>query len=338
LIRPYLTVLTLPILPASRRTYQALRGTLRGVVKPGVPVPRPSPYPGHYAVVRSVVDGLRSIRADFNFNPRRFGELARTVYAPANEALGQAIELKQRGTVDYVVAGPVNALFADESDGILLRPEIDLVIAPSEWTVEFYRDFPALVEKSRVCPCGVDADVWNPSGRPKDRTAVVYWKSGDEPFCDAIEDVVRRCGLEPLRVTSRHGEHGLFTPATYREALDRSLVAVFLSTFETQGLALAEAWSMNVPTVVWDPQGEAEWRGRSFKSRSSAPFLTATTGVTFKTVDDLDSTIRSALARLADFQPREWVLQHMTDAVCADELYSLIRREADAARDGRCSP
>ena len=58
------------------------------------------------------------------------------------------------------------------------------------------------------------------------------------------------------------------------------MAGVFLSTFETQGIALAEAWSMDVPAIVWDPQGQAEWRGRTFTSRSSAPFLTPATGVT----------------------------------------------------------
>ena len=252
-----------------------------------MPVPRPSRYPGHYALVRSVVEGLRSIGADFTFNPRTFGELSRVVYAPANEALRQAIELKRRGVVDYVVAGPVNALFADESGGILLAPEIDLVIVPSEWTVDFYEGFPELVAKSRVCPCGVDAEAWKPAGvaKAKERSAVVYWKSGDERFCEAVEAVVRRCGLEPLRIRSRHGEHGIFKPSDYRDALDRSVAGVFLSTFETQGIALAEAWSMNVPTVVWDPQGDAEWRGRTFTSKSSAPFLTPATGVTFRAID-----------------------------------------------------
>jgi glycosyltransferase involved in cell wall biosynthesis len=329
--RPYLTVLTAPVLPAPRRLHEALRGAIRAVVKPGVPIPRPSPYPGHFALVRSVVEGLRAIRADFNFNPRSFGELARVVYAPANEALRQAIELKRRGAVDYLVAGPVNALFADESDGILQAPEIDLVIVPSDWTIDFYRAFPALVGKSRVCPCGVDAELWKPAGRAKEPAAVVYWKSGDERFCEAVEAIVRRAGLEPLRFRSKHGEHGLFTPAAYRDALDRAAVGVFLSTFETQGIALAEAWSMNVPTVVWDPQGQAEWRGRGFKAGSSAPFLTPSTGVAFRTIDELEPALGAALAALDAFQPRAWVLKHMTDAVCSERLYRLIRDAAGAA-------
>src|SRR5262249_55942678 len=118
--RPFLTVLTTPIQGAARRGYQALRSSVRPLVKPGVPRPATSPYPGHFAVTRSIVEGLRLSGADFNFNPRTFGELARVVYAPANEALGQALSVKQQGKVEYVAAGPVNALFPSEAVGIVL--------------------------------------------------------------------------------------------------------------------------------------------------------------------------------------------------------------------------
>ncbi len=85
---------------------------------------------------------------------------------------------------------------------------------------------------------------------------------------------------------------------------------------------------MDVATVVWDPQGDAQWRGRTFKSKSSAPFLTPATGVTFRTIDHLEEALRGTLTALAAFQPRAWVLEHMTDAACADQLYTLIRSSA----------
>jgi len=329
--RPFLTVLTTPIHSAPARAYRGARRLLRHVVKPGVPLPQTSMYPGHFALVRSVVEGLREIRADFNFNPASFGDLARVVYAPANEALRQAADLKRRGVVDYLVAGPVNALFADECDSILQLPEIDLVIIPSEWTRDFYRDVPSLSAKSRVCPCGVDVTYWRPTGRRKEQAAVVYWKNGEERFCEEVEAIVRRCGLEALRVRSRHGEHRIFTPTDYRDLLDGAAIAVFLSAFETQGIALAEAWSMNVPTLVWDPRGDAEWRGRIFTSGSSAPYLTPATGEAFRTIDALEPALQRVLRSRGCFQPREWVLANMTDAVCSKRLYELISDGAGKA-------
>jgi hypothetical protein len=329
--RPYLTVLTTPIHSTPRRLYRGARGLARRVVKPAVPLPETSPYPGHYALVRSVVEGLRASRADFNFNPAGFGTLARVVYAPANEALRQAADLKRRGAVDFLIAGPVNALFADECDSVLQTPEIDLAIVASEWVRSFYRGVPALLAKSRVCPAGVDGRFWQPTGRQRERTAVVYWKGGDARLCEAVEAALRQCGLEPTRIEARAGEHRIYEPADYRDRLDRAVLGVFLSAFETQGIALAEAWSMNVPTVVWDARGEAEWRGRRFVSGSSAPYLTAATGVAFREIGELKPALDRALQSLDSFQPRDWVLANMTDAVCSRKLYELIKEEAGRA-------
>lgn len=332
--RPALTVLATPISPAPRRLYTGLRGIGRRILKPGTPGLSGPKYPGHYALVRSVVEGLQAIGADFNFDPRSFSGLGRVVYAPANEALLQAAALKRKDAIDFLVAGPINALLPDECDGILRMPEIDRLIVASEWAINLFKDEPALVAKARVCPCGVDADAWKPSGARKERTAVIYWKSGDEAFCAGVQDTVRRCGLEPLVVASRHGEHEMFTPDALRRMLDRSVLSVFLSTFETQGIALAEAWAMNVPTVVWDPQGDAEWRGMHFKSDSSAPYLTRATGIAAPDTAALEPAIRQALASLGSFTPREWVLENMTDAICSKRLYELIMNEAGAGRAG----
>jgi hypothetical protein len=278
-----------------------------------------------------VVEGLRAIRADFNFNPRRLGEVARIVYAPANEALRQAAQLKRQARIDYLVAGPVNALFADESDGIILLPEIDRLIVAHEWQADFVRETPAVLAKCRACPCGIDTEWWKPTSDGDTNTAAVYWKSGDEAFCEQVEQIVRGCGLEPRRVRALHGEHALFKPADYRQLLDQSAIGVFLSSFETQGLALAEAWSMNVPTVVWDPRGITQWRGRPFESRSSAPYLTPATGRLWRTIDQLDPVLRAALADRSAFRPREWMLANMTDAICSAALLGIIREGAAPA-------
>jgi hypothetical protein len=298
-------------------------------------LPKASPYPGHYALVRSVVEGLRAIDADCNFNPTRLADIGRVVYAPANEALRQAADLKRRGAIDYLVAGPVNALFPDEADGILLMPEIDRLIVPSDWALEFFRDAPQLAAKSRVCPAGVDAEFWKPSEPRTANTAIVYWKSGEEAFCQQVERSIDASGLEPVRLRARPGEHVHFSADTYRRLLGNARLGVFLSAFETQGLALAEAWSMNVPTLVWDPREETEWRGRRFPSRSSAPYLTPATGRTWQRLDQLEPMLRAALADPSAFRPREWVLAHMTDARCAAALYDIIRDGWAEARRSR---
>jgi len=119
--RPFLTVLTAPLPSNSRRWYQAARRRIRPFVKPGAPLPMMSRYPGHYALVRSVVEGLQAIGADFNFNPRRVRDLGRAVYAPENAALRQAAAFKREGRIEYLAAGPVHPDELEAALPVLLR-------------------------------------------------------------------------------------------------------------------------------------------------------------------------------------------------------------------------
>jgi hypothetical protein len=321
LTRPFLTVLTTPIESAPRRAYQRARRSIRPFVKPGVPLPSVSPYPGHFALVRSVVDGLRAIGADFNFNPRSFRTIGRVVYAPANEALRQAAALKRGKKIERLIAGPVNALFPSECDAILTLPEIDGLIVPSEWVLDLYRaEAPHLVAKSRVWQAGVDAEFWAPGHTRTREHVLVYWKSGPETFCEEVEQLVARYGRKPVRI-----RYGQYTPDEYKRALDISAAGVFLSSFETQGLALAEAWSMNVPTLAWNPRGDTEWRGRTFRAGSSCPFLTPETGRDWTKIAELEPALREILRTTVNFHPRQWVLAHMTDRICATTLYRTIQ-------------
>jgi hypothetical protein len=96
---------------------------------------------------------------------------------------------------------------------------------------------------------------------------------------------------------------------------------------------------MNVPTLVWNPCERAEWRGWSFTSGSSAPYLSASTGLFWRSLDELAAALAQVRHGASAFRPREWVLAHMTDAVCARQLWpsskTLARRcfsEGDAAR------
>jgi hypothetical protein len=321
--RPFLTVLTTPIAPGTRRVYQQVRRALRPIVKPGVPLPATSQYPGHYAVTRSVVEGLQQIGADFNFNPERMSEVGQVVYAPANEALRQAVEWKRAGVVETLLAGPVNALSPFEEHGLLLAPELDGLIVASEWVRDLYRDSaPQLVAKCRICPCGIDPESWRPTTPASDR-AVIYWKSGPESQCANVERLVEAHGFRPVRI-----RYGSYDGDIYRATLDGAAIAVFLSAFETQGVALAEAWAMNVATLVWNPLAPTDWRGWRFTSGSSAPYLSASTGVFWQSLDDLAAALACAQRRDGRWQPREWVLAHMTDAICARRLFTAIEAVA----------
>jgi len=182
---------------------------------------------------------------------------------------------------------------------------------------------PELGPKIRICTAGVDARFWAPSGVGRSSRVVVYWKSGDEAFCTDVERVIEASGLQPIRI-----RYGKYTPDEYKRALDNAVAGVFLSSFETQGLALAEAWSMDVPTLVWNPQAQTSWRGHPFVAGSSAPYLSVETGSSWRRVSELASLIDDLPQKRHEFHPRDWVLANMSDVVCSAALFAIIERES----------
>jgi GH25 family lysozyme M1 (1,4-beta-N-acetylmuramidase) len=97
-------------------------------------------------------------------------------------------------------------------------------------------------------------------------------------------------------------------------------------------LSMLAIASTNSSIYYWDPQGTAQWCGRSFESRSSAPYLTAATGRRWRTIDEFETALRGALADRSAFRPRAWMLANMTDAICSAALLDIIRDGAEHAR------
>ena len=208
-----------------------------------------------------------------------------------------------------------------------MLPETDCLIVASDWIRDLYCDSaPSLVAKCRTCPSGVDAVAWTPTASAPTGRAVVFWKSGPESPCVAVERAVAQHGWDSVRI-----RYGTYNATTYRKALDGAAVAVFLSAFETQGLALAEAWAMNVPTIVWNPLTRTEWRGWSFTAGSSAPYLSEATGTFWQSLEELDRALTCVRTEDHCFRPRDWVLTHMTDAVCARRLFATIEEVSRVA-------
>lgn len=266
-------------------------------------------YGGHPGVTRSLIEGLKQLAGIDWLYARRFGKLrAKTVHAVADaRAVRTGIAAKRSGLCDRLIVGPNIVVRAFEEDAVLASPEIDMVLVPSQWVQDAYEaDEPRLVGKIAIWPAGVDAAHWAPSGSRRSKV-LVYEKRQPKAAAEAA-DVIRSAGFEP--VTIRYGN---YQPEEFKRALDEAIACVVVGQSESQGLALAEAWSMDVPTFVrrFDvipDEGTA---------CSAAPYLTDATGDFWSTADEL---LELLAAGANSYHPREWLLANGTDRHAAEAL------------------
>ena len=275
----------------------------------------------HPAVIRSLKRGMDLLGVDYNYNPQKIENLHENVIVLTNfQALKEAIRLKKQGKIKRLLVGPNLTFLPDElPEELQTSPEIDFCISPSDWFRDLHiSQLPKLEGKFAIWPSGIDTTFWDPQEQPKNPIDVlVYHKSGTDEFCNQVEAQLRSKGWNPFRIT-----YGEYYPDQYKNLLQKSQFAVFLSHYEMQGLALAEAWSMNVPTLVWD-KGYSGYDGLYFNS-SSAPYLTKATGDSWSTLDELEQLLDQIPVKLKEYSPREWTQKNMTDEVSVSLLLKIF--------------
>ncbi len=279
---------------------------------------RPTEYSGHHGVTRSIVEGLRLNGTVFNYNPTRQKDIAETVFVPANQdALAYALHLKKNGKIKTVLAGPNLAVLPIEITSIPHSSLIDTYLQPSTWVVDLWQTIdPHLPFPVQVWYAGVDTTFWKPSFIAKNTSRVLlYKKHVPDNFFLSCKKLLEEKGfiVEPIT-------YGSYTKQQYLEALQRNCLLVHFTESESQGISLAEAWSTDTPTLVWNPKRFTSGAIVYDKS-SSAPYLTQYTGAFFTSTDEL---LALCLKQDTLYTPRLWCTEHMSDGVSAKKLLSII--------------
>lgn len=274
---------------------------------------------GPEAVAASLVRGLTALGVAVSVNPRELEAFETVGVLSDLGALQAAIDWRSRSSRRRLIAGPNLVVLPSDAPELMSAAQIDLVVVPSEWVLELYeRDMPALRGRVAVWPAGVDTSHWRPPGTPAPprRRALIYRKPINDQAdaldaaVDGAERALRDAGFATERLT-----YGEFGPRRYLQALHEADVLVFFSPTESQCLAVVEAWAAGIPTLVW-ARGRMVYRDMVYDT-SSAPYLSGQTGRAFRTVAELAALLADWDALAPSFAPRRWVLEHMTDEICA---------------------
>ena len=277
-------------------------------------------YTGHPAVTRSLITGLKKLGAEFNYNPKKIKEVGETVVVLSGVAvLRQAIKLKRCGKIKKLLAGPNLMVVSTEFNNILLVKEIDICLVPSDWVrIAYEEDSPALAGRIKSWPAGVDENYWHPDNALPRNKILVYQKNAPEELAKKILEKLKSLNFEAIEII-----YNKYKAEDFKKALSESSLAIFLSLSESQGIALQEAWAMNVPTLCWQPS-ELTINGRKYSTFSSCPYLSESTGKSWQTIDELENMLIDYKNTKTLFTPRSWVESNLTDELSVHKLLKII--------------
>jgi hypothetical protein len=161
---------------------------------------------------------------------------------------------------------------------------------------------------------GVDISFWKPPvislGLTKKRKGIgVYIKGSLTPNDLTLVDALNARFKNNLFFL-RYGEH---SKSEYKKFLSRIRTLIWFGGTETQGLAMLEAWAMNIPTLIRTPK-------TGLPKEQFAPMLTPNTGRFFFSFKQLESLLIEMFSCQEKIQPRKWVRMNFSAQVKSREL------------------
>jgi hypothetical protein len=188
-------------------------------------------------------------------------------------------------------------------------------LVPSEWNKRFWLHFGFDKCPMEAWGAGIDTEEFSPSGNKKE-FILLYFK---QRFNEELERVEKELKKKNLKHKLLHYDKG-YNESDFKDFLEKSRYVIWLGRQESQGIALQEVLSSNIPVLVCDVSsvghciggGELNQEEKDYTDTSSASYFDDRCGVKIKDLGFVGNAIDEMEGKLHSFTPREYILENLT--------------------------
>ena len=223
------------------------------------------------------------------------------------------------------IFGPHFSVLPDEKLLFIKSPRSSFIIL-SEWIKNLWKRFPICNNLHLVdIPFGVDTSRFSPTLPFKERSTVFIYFKGRDPADLAF---IQRA-LDVLGISYRvFGYSNRYDESEYLRYLQESKYGIWVDAHESQGFALQEALSCDVPLFVWNISSFNQEYGSNYPDvpATTVPYWDDRCGECFYYKDDFSHRFEQFLRNIVieKFKPREYIMENLSMEVCEKRFIHLI--------------
>ena len=176
-------------------------------------------------------------------------------------------------------------------------------------------------------PFPVNVERFQPDNSLKEFDCFVYFKSRDRKELQYIENYLQCNNLKYIVIYC-----GKYKEEDYISILKKSKFGIWLGAHESQGFALEEALSMNVPLCVYNIEslndeinGDGnhsylEYKDNYDLSATSVPYWDNRCGILFYELNDINHNVMRMMNIYTSFEPRNYILETLSPKACYERI------------------
>jgi hypothetical protein len=204
-----------------------------------------------------------------------------------------------------------------------------IYIQPSEWAAKTWIN----MNVSRILPVKtfafpVDIERFKPSIHNSLRDKVfIYFKARDPNELKFVEKMLLKLNSSDIVEYKVFDYRKRYNEDDYLYWLKKCKYGIWIGCHESQGFALEEALSCDVPLLVWNVKSMNQEYGSRYADipATSIAYWDERCGEYFYKEDEFVEKYNEFISKLSTYKPRKFVLENLNVEVCGDRLKELIK-------------
>jgi len=221
--------------------------------------------------------------------------------------------------------GPHFSVFPEKNHIDLIKCNKNVIyVQPSNWARDVWRNNIYCKDvRIESLPFGVDTEKFNEIKPINERNNVfVYFKRRNPNELNIIKKF-----LESLNISFKIFDYvHKYDETEYINYLHESKFGIWLDAHESQGFALEEALSCNVPLLVWNVFSMNQENGSTYENipATTIPYWDSTCGENFIHQNELFHTFNKFINNINNYKPRDYILNNLSIKKCEEKFIELV--------------
>ncbi len=245
------------------------------------------------------------------------------IYSPS-----KPIDVKYFANKKFIF-GPHFSVFPDLNQLKLISGNNSVYIQPSLWVNELWLNKLKNIDidiniNIKTCPFGVNTIKFKPEYNlnEKNDEVFIYHKARKPEELEFVKLFLNNKNIKYkiFSYNQRYNEND------YINCLKKAKYGIWLDAHESQGFALQEALSYNVPLLVWNVKSLNQEYRSNYEDifATTIPYWDNKCGEFFYEENELDQKFNIFIERLENYKPREYILENLTYEKCGDILENIF--------------